>query len=302
MLITKPRHFWEIFLQKYFNVDPLYKKLMKDGVVEYDSRTGTYIRDVKGNKLHLNPEDMGISRALAQDGIREKESVHALYRHVNPDMIILDIGANIGFYVVLEAQIVTKGKGRIIAVEPAPENVRLLKLSIHANNYNRCINIFQSAISDITGTVELELSCRSNSHQLATLYSNESGLGTIDVPALTLDDLMKRAKVNMEEIDFLRMDVEGAEYIILPTIYDFLEQKRSFLMFIEFHPHTNPEQHKEVLRKLDSFGFRCLSVTKEYIEDDHVVRSHRPNTSIRQLYEEEFFLQFGGCEVFLKKE
>ncbi len=301
MMINNPQEFWDVLRAKYSNVDPFYRKLLRERAVTYDKTNNTYIRDVKGNKLHLDPQDVGISRVLARDGIRERESVDALYKYVSPDMTILDLGANIGFYVVLEAQIVSRGRGRIIAVEPAPENVRLLKLSIDANNYHDCVTVFRCAICDSTGTVKLRLSDLSNSHKLATLGSSASGVTTIDVPAFTFADFMKHAGVDMKQLDFLRMDVESAEYMILPTIYDFFERRESLLMFIEFHPWDSPRKHREVLKKLASTGFRCLTVTKEYVENGHIARSHRPDTSIEELYEEDFFLQFGGCEVFLKK-
>ena len=88
---------------------------------------------------------------------------------------------------------------------------------------------------------------------------------------------------------------------------DFLENKNTFLMFIEFHPHVDREKHVEVLKKLESLGFVCLDATKEYISNDKgkdsgiVKRLHKPDAMINDLYSDSFYTQSGGCEVFLGK-
>ena len=288
-------------IRKIFKKDPFYKELIKNGIVKYDKSNKTYIREVMGNKFHLNPLDIGISRVLAKNGIRENESVDALYKYVNRDMTILDLGANIGFYVILEAQIVSNGIGRIIALEPGPENLRLLKLNVKANNYEDYVDIYFGAICDSSGTVQLELTNAFNSCHLVKLYRSKNSVGTIDVPAFTFYDFLKHAGITIEQLNFLRMDIEGAEYEIFPDIIDMIKNKTSFLMFIEFHPNINRFKHKEILKKLESMGFICLTATKEYPKDGKIIRTYRPNTTIKQLYTEEFFLQPGGCEVFLKR-
>jgi FkbM family methyltransferase len=300
-LARNPSEFFAQIRRRLSIHDHFYYALLKEGVVRYDKRNKTYLRDVKGHEFHLNPKDRGLSRVLARDGIREKESVDALYKYVTPDMTIFDLGANIGFYVLLEAQIVSKGQGRIWAVEPDPENLRFLKLNVEANNYSERVDIYQAAICDRSGPVNLELYPASNSQRLAGLWPAKGCIGTIEVPGLTFRDFLKRTGLSMAQLNFLRMDVEGAEYEILLDIVDLLETKESFLMFIEFHPHINERKHRRVLENLESIGFRCLTATKEYPENNKIARVHCLGATMKQLYTDEFFLQWGGCEVFLER-
>ena len=284
-------------------LDPMYLRLRLKGVVRYDRQTRTYVREIRGNRFHLNPLDASLSRVLARDGIRERESVEALYQHIHPDMTIFDLGANIGFYVVLEAQVLSKGSGRVIAVEPEPENIRLRRLNVRANKYDKIVPILQGAVTTEGETARLQLSEASNCHRLEGLSSSPAGGPTIDVRAYTFDGVLAEAGVTIGQLDFLRMDIEGAEYQILPSIISLIEGKDSFLMFVEFHPSPGTSaRHREILKSLQSMGYRCVAATKDYLDaDGHVRRESRPNATIRQLYEEPFFLQPGGAEVFLKK-
>jgi FkbM family methyltransferase len=291
-----------------FGIDQVFKILEKQGKIEYDSISKTFIRDVRGHKFHLNPNDGGISTAIAIDGIRERESVDALYKYVSPNMNILDLGSNIGFYLLLEAQIISlnNGSGRIIGCEPFIDSVNLSRLNVSDNNYNDLCTVFHAAITNTTGPTKMADSAYSNCHQLFSLNGDSSG-AYYEVPGFTLVDFLDYADMPIGDLDFLRMDVEGAEYEIIPTIYDFLENKNTFLMFIEFHPHVDREKHVEVLKKLESLGFVCLDATKEYISNDKgkdsgiVKRLHKPDAMINDLYSDSFYTQSGGCEVFLGK-
>jgi len=306
---------WDDFQVRIVCRDPVYRRLLRAKVIKYDKETRTYVRDVMGHVFHLHSRDQGISKVLASEGIREKESVDALFRYVTPDMTIFDLGANIGFYVLLEARIISQGKGRVIAIEPAPENLRLLRLNVKANNYENCAEIYEGVISERTGRVKLRLSEASNCHTIVPATEADSRRRRKkeyyrDVPSYSFFDFLKFSKVEPEELDFLRMDVDAAEYQILPTIYDLLDKKKTFLMFVEFHPSEEKRTiHTEVLKSLENIGFRCLTATKEYVTVARmdgksrkvVQRKHTPDVSLRQLYCDEFFTQLGGCETYLGK-
>jgi FkbM family methyltransferase len=252
--------------------------------------------------MHLNPLDWGISRILARDGIRERESVEALCQFVQPDMTIFDLGANIGFYVLIEAQIISKGSGKIIAIEPGPDNYQLLKLNITENNYSDCVTVYHGAVTNKSGMTSLRLSNASNCHKLEEISSNNADGKFIAVPAFTFSDILTEGNISIDQLDFLRMDIEGAEYLILPHIIELIANKEKFLMFIEFHPgESNLQKHKMIMKSLESMGYNCLKVTKEYVDGNIIRRKHCPNTTIYDLYSDEFFLQQGGCEVFLGK-
>ena len=76
--------------------------------------------------MYVSSSDKGISRDLFVHGIREKDQMHIIGENLRGGTKILDIGANIGYYVILESAIAGPG-ARIIAYEPSEENFILLK-------------------------------------------------------------------------------------------------------------------------------------------------------------------------------
>jgi len=90
-------------------------------------------RKIFNYKMYLNPRDKGISRTLLLFGERELDHKIILEKVLKKNMKIFDIGANIGFYVLMESKLIGDN-GKIVAVEPVPENLELLKKNLELNN------------------------------------------------------------------------------------------------------------------------------------------------------------------------
>src|SRR4030042_3029909 len=108
-------------------------------------------------KMYLDKEDAGISSELIENGIRENLSVNYIQTILRPDMNVLDIGANIGFYAFIEARRVN----HLYAIEPVEYNFRLLRKNIELN---KCKNIstYRLAIGAESGTGKIYTSNRCN--------------------------------------------------------------------------------------------------------------------------------------------
>ena len=101
--------------------------------------------------MFLDSDDRGISRGLILFGEREIDQKIIIEKSLHPGMCIYDIGANIGYYVIMENKIINK-KGKIIAIEPSKKNIKLLKKNLKLNNISRKnVVIINSAISDFIG-------------------------------------------------------------------------------------------------------------------------------------------------------
>jgi len=75
--------------------------------------------------MYVDLKDKGISKELYVHKTREHFSTEFLQKFVKEEDIVIDIGANIGYYALMEAQLANKGK--VYAIEPIPTNVDLLK-------------------------------------------------------------------------------------------------------------------------------------------------------------------------------
>ena len=93
----------------YYHIKSLiYKKIGKQFI----------LKNIYNFSMYLDNFDMGISRTLILYGERELEHKLMLEKVLKPGMTVLDIGANIGYYALIELKLIGK-KGNLIAVEPS---------------------------------------------------------------------------------------------------------------------------------------------------------------------------------------
>ncbi len=134
-------------------------------------------------------------------------------RFLQPGMTVLDIGANQGLYTLLAAQRVG-ARGRVFAFEPSPRERRALRLNIMIN-FCTNVTVERSAIGDEEGESEfhlvegIETGC--NSLRPPVLVDGRSR--PVRVPITRLDRWI--SKNNVEHVDFIKLDVEGAELSVL---------------------------------------------------------------------------------------
>jgi len=188
--------------------------------------------DVNGYKILVMPDDPGISQELQTFKTHEPLSTQIIAKELKPGMTCLDIGSNIGYYVLLENKIVGK-KGKVIAIEPSPYNFECLKKNLEFPE-NSTIKAYNFAAGDIDGEIRFFVNERSNGCQV--LYEgrkvpNRPGK-IINVPIRTMDKFVEEQ--NLKNIDFVRMDVEGYEYNIFKGMSKTIEK---------FHPIIQIEVH-----------------------------------------------------------
>ncbi|MFA6476246.1 MAG: FkbM family methyltransferase [Candidatus Paceibacterota bacterium] len=142
--------------------------------------------------------------------------------------IFVDIGAHIGRYSILAGRKYYK----VVAFEPNPAIFSVLENNIKANNLEEKVNLHKVALSDKPGTVLFTVD---------DIYSVASGIsddGTgLPVSCALGDEILKG--VNFEEIDFIKIDVEGHDREVLNGLNEVLTKMPmgSFIM-IEFDNET----------------------------------------------------------------
>jgi FkbM family methyltransferase len=172
---------------------------------------------VNGNRFVTIPRDEGISAELLMFRIHEPLTTQLLKKELQKGMVICDIGANIGYYALLECGKVGI-EGRVIAIEASPLNFFYLTKNINLNRFDN-IRAFNFALSDRDGNVLFLLyPKKSNWSQVVINRSRliEKGINAssvIIVPAKTLDHLCM--ELSLKRLDFIRMDVEGYEFQVI---------------------------------------------------------------------------------------
>jgi FkbM family methyltransferase len=198
----------------------------------YRQRGRQYIRKrIYDFEMWLDVQDKGISRTLLLFGKRELEHRYILQLVLKPGMTVLDIGANIGYYVLMESGLI--GNGKIIAIEPVPSNVELLKRNLKLNDVNK-VTVIHGAVSDKRGVQNFHLSHRSN---LGTFHVTDSGARDLSGQVIPVEtQTVGEIAAEHGPPDLIRMDVEGHEVAILDSLlHDVRAGSMSPLILFETH-------------------------------------------------------------------
>ena len=171
------------------------------------------------------------------------------YHKIKPGDIVLDIGANIGMFTI-KAAISTGEKGEIIAIEPEPNNVKMLKENSRSF---KNIKIIPYAVGNTSGQIELTIGIHTGGHYIEPDTDKRANQKTITVRIDKLDNIFKKLK--LDNIDFVKIDVEGWELETLKGSVDSLG-KIKFLSIASYH--TKDEQI-QITNFLESRNFNVIS-------------------------------------------
>jgi len=184
---------------------------------------------------------------------------------LNRGRVFIDVGAFTGLYTIYAYEILRKKPDfKIIAVEPFPNNYRILENKINKIG-NENIHLIKEAIWTTDDSfVEFYVEGLSNSNGTSmfgrvSLTKRHAILGgchgeTVRVRTVRLDTLIKRFR--LECVDLVKMDVEGAEYEILtdPT----LDLSNVQNIIVEIHYRYGSRESTEILRALARSGFKLV--------------------------------------------
>jgi len=149
----------------------------------------------------------------------------------------IDIGANIGEY---SLEILNNKNTKVIAFEPIPKNCD--KLSVICKEYGNRFKFFKIALSNKDGFSKLNFGKNTTEHSsLETKinkipYVGASNTNSIEVMTKQLDSFIN--DVEFQNIDFIKIDVEGHEKAVLDGALKFIRKNHIKLIQIEFNWHN----------------------------------------------------------------
>ena len=187
--------------------------------------------------------------------------------------VLVDIGANIGSICI---PAVSRGLvGKAIAIEPGPENCRLLRANIELNDLRSKIEVHEVALGQRDDeTLVLQLSPENNGDHQIAVKGSHSGRDTVEVASARLDTVLEEADAGSI---FLWMDVQGYEGHVLAGAADILDRRPP--MVLEFSPRG--------LRRTASFGILKESLEKyDYFVDLRQPKQVRPIAALDALYDQ----------------
>lgn len=217
------------------------------------ARFRTNSAEVQGHTMFLDPQD---SLGLSIFGEWEPFETDLIKKYVGRGDIVLDIGANIGYYTLIFARLVGDD-GKVFAFEPDPENFALLKKNVEVNAY-RNVTLVQKAVSNENKRIRLYLSVGNKGDH--RIYDSANNRPSVAVDAVRLDDFLNEF---IGRVDFIKMDIQGAEGKALEGMSMLVRSSKQVKIITEFWPSgleqsgVNPRQY---LRLLSDFGFTLYQI------------------------------------------
>lgn len=181
----------------------------------------------------------------------------AFEREISLGSVVYDIGANVGYFSLLASEL-TGQDGKVYAFEPLPRNIEFLRKHV---TLNRMVNIevIEAAVSDQGGEASFDLGASSAMGHLADS-------GQISVRMVSLDEMFDAGE--LQPPDYVKVDVEGAEYAALQGARKLLETYQPVL-FLDTHER---EAHSPTIAMLEELGYvfeildgKSLMETKELV-------------------------------------
>ena len=234
------------------------------------------IRKIYGIPMILPLRTKGIGTALAIYGERELDQREILNRILEPGATVLDIGANIGYYALMEFARVGQS-GRIYAYEPDQRNLDMLHRNVALNNAQSVIEVIPEAVSDSDGMAMFHLAGKANlnaldlsrDHQSEVLTKRyakpRSYVGQLEVRKRDVSDILATCE---RPVNLIRMDLEGHEVAILRSILRGLDSgqlRDRAPQHVLFEPHSweysgAPNSLERVLTELARHGYEVAAL------------------------------------------
>ena len=189
-----------------------------------------------GYRAFVDTRSLDVGVHPLHGGSWETHYTEAFKRMLRPGATVVDVGANLGWYTLVAAPIVG-ATGRVFAVEPNPGLARLVQESVHTNGFVGWTQVYQVAVSDAPGVVDLVYDpdmpgggvIRPGSYALTHVRSTATR-----VAAVRLDALLAGHAGHAGPVDVLKMGIEGWEGVALRGMTGILDRSPRLRMLVEW--------------------------------------------------------------------
>ncbi|MDJ1175405.1 FkbM family methyltransferase [Roseofilum capinflatum] len=185
-------------------------------------------------RIKVDWNDLGVGFKIYHNGVYEKNTVQIISQLLKPGDIFMDAGAHCGQYTLIASRSVGE-TGQVHSFEPDPETFKLLSKSVQLNNLAN-VYLNQLALSSQEGIRHLYFASShcTGASSLSTPYTYSDV--NCEVKCTTIDSYIHQNKV--EEVDFLKIDIEGHEIDALKGGNLLFSSKNSPIIITEFNEQT----------------------------------------------------------------
>ena len=212
--------------------------------------------------IYIDTHDAGITREILTLAVKEPKNTERMCEVLTTrrPKTILDIGANIGDFVLLEHH--AHADGRLVAVEPVSRNVNVLTKNLEAHNILSRTTLVHAALSADDTDVVIHVPPQGNWSSLKkSEYTQDAETET--VRGVRFETLFAQHAIDPSSI-CMRLDIEGYEHDLFCAHAHFLRTLTDTTISIEFHVQImTPEESCALLSCFEDAGFQIESVTND---------------------------------------
>lgn len=194
--------------------------------------------------------DGGVTTIVQRDGLWEKAEGDLIRYYLHPGDTFVDVGAHVGYFSVMAAQIVGD-EGSVISIEPVENNATLLSKNLES--YTNCVMIEAAAWS---GAGTAEIYCNSFNSGDNRLFDHTESVPPVSIPTFPLDDLKIR------RLDLLKVDTQGTDHVVLSGARGTIKRCNP-LIIVEWWPEGIRGYGSDPLKVLefyDKLGYELSSI------------------------------------------
>ncbi len=200
-------------------------------------------------------------------GNHEKRESDLFVKAISEGDIVFDIGAYVGYYTLLASKSVGP-RGRVIAFEPLPKNIQLLRKNLELNRVQN-VQIEEAAVAEEEGSALLSYGRTQSSGSLAST-------GDIEVRKVSLDAMIENKVVPVP--DLIKIDINGGELEALRGAQRLLAS-HDIQLFLSTHGSEVKKRCLLLLKNLE-YGFRPID--SQNLEGAHEIYASKGSRSLRR--------------------
>ena len=191
------------------------------------------------------------TEAILYDLAEQDRDIYWTTTGIRPGDVVLDCGANIG---VFTKKALAAGASHVIAIEPAPENLRVLKKNLAAEIAAGKVTIYEKGVWDKDDVLKMNIDPANSAAD--SFVRSRPNAQVIELPLTTVDKLV--AELGLPRVDFIKMDIEGAERQAVAGAAETIKRFRPRMALCIYHLTDDPTVIPAAVLKIDSgYSVEC---------------------------------------------
>ncbi|TRZ92793.1 MAG: FkbM family methyltransferase [Dehalococcoidia bacterium] len=182
--------------------------------------------NIHGSPVLINVRDNGIGSKMFLQGGYASGRISEIRKAVKEGDTVIDIGANIGYFTVLLANLVGP-EGKVYAFEPDPRNFHLLQRTVERNGWSH-VTIEQKAVSNKVG----EFLLYQSPSWAGSALTPCDHVSVVKVQVITLDEFLS----DEHNVSFVKMDMDGSEPLAISGMTQLIQRSPNIRLLAEYEP------------------------------------------------------------------